>query len=79
MALSRQVPLSVKLTTPPLMEHMADDEESTVMLTAPPEVAVATGVYVGPPLVAAGALEVNWMVFAACPTLKVMTMLEAAR
>ena len=39
-----QVPAPVKATTPPEMVQTADVEESTVRVTARPEVAVAVGV-----------------------------------
>jgi hypothetical protein len=41
---SLHVPVVWKLTIPAEIEHIADAEESTVITTASPEVAVAVGV-----------------------------------
>ena len=49
-----QLPTAWKLTTPPLIEQMLALAASTVTVAARPEVAVADGVYVAPPTVAAG-------------------------
>ena len=44
LASSLQVPAALKLTTPLVMEHTDELEESTVIVTARVEVAVAVGV-----------------------------------
>jgi hypothetical protein len=58
------------VTTPPLIEHTVALDESTVIVTGNPEVALALGIYPTPPTAAApGALLVKLMLCEPLPTL----------
>ena len=68
-ALSVQVPTPMKRTTPDEMEQTAALAEAMLNVTARPEVAVAAGVYVGPPAtLRPGGVEVMLITFAPLPT-----------
>lgn len=57
-----QVPAPSKETTPAFIEQTEEAVASIVRVTAKPDVAVAVGVYVGPPIVALdGAVDVKLM------------------
>ena len=63
------VPAAKKLTTPPEIEQTEALDESIVKVTGNPEVAVAVGVYVGPPTTAPeGAVLVKVIVCELWPT-----------
>ena len=62
MASISQVPFPMNETTPALIEQTEAAAASIEKTTARPEVAVAVGVYVAPPITAlAGAVEVKLM------------------
>jgi hypothetical protein len=59
-----QLPAALKVTTPPEIEHTDVLEESIVIATASPELAVAAGVYVPPTFAGLGGVEVTVIVCA---------------
>ncbi len=73
-----QVPKAVKLTTPKVMVQIEEEAAATVMTGTRPDEAVATGVYVAPPTVAAGAVEVKATVWLALATVTAWVTWAAA-